>query len=427
MNDSDPSRDLHPEPSGEGPVTPVSRARLAGVLLVLTLINVVNVMDRSLISVLAEPIKRAFALSDTQLGILAGLAFALVYGFLALPVSRIADRGLYRPVIMICLAVWSTLTTLGGFSQSFLQLAALRFGVAAGEAGLNPASHALISKLYPPERRGMAIGVFSLGVPIGVAAGAILAGTIAGAHGWRAAFLVIGPIGLLSIPLLLVLPRFHVAPKPKSPVAWGEAFGLLAHPTFLKVWSACALASMFSFGAGAFVGPFYVRVHHMSVAQVGVVFGLTAMIGTGSGAFLGGVVFDAVKRRWSGLELAPSVLALVLSAGCALTAFLTPNLTLSIAALTLALFCYGLTAVPAMTMAQNLAPPDRRAGASALMGISTGVVGATCGPLLIGLLSDAFAARDPAHALIHALCSLPVALLGGALAFYLGSRDLRRA
>lgn len=412
-----------PSPGSAGMA--LSRLRLAMILAVLTVINVVNVMDRSLLSVLAEPIKREFSLSDTQLGLLAGMAFALVYGFLAIPISRIADRGLYRPVIIACLAFWSCLTTIGGLSQSFGQLALMRFGVAAGEAGLNPASHALISRLFPPTRRGGAIGVFSLGVPVGAAAGAVVAGVVAGAYGWRAAFFVIGPIGLLLLPLLLVLPRFEVGQRARGAVAWGEAFRLLADRTYLKVWIACALASTFSFGCAAFTGPFYVRIHHLTMAQMGAAFGVTALLGTGAGAFLGGVLFDAVRRRRPGYELYPSALALLVSAGMALAGWLVADATLSLVALTIALFCYGLTAVPAMTVAQNLAPADGRASASALMGISTGVVGSTCGPLLTGLLSDRFAAWAGHRALAYALCSLALALLGGALAYYLAAGDLR--
>ncbi len=432
-----PSADLDPETASAGgspeiqtaqaPLTPVGRLHLMLILGILTLINIVNVMDRSLLSVLAEPIKRAFLLSDTQLGFLAGMAYALVYGVLALPISKIADRGFYRPVIMICLAVWSSLTTIGGLSQTFWQLAMMRVGVAAGEAGLTPASHALISRLFTPERRGRAIGFFSLGNPLGAAAGAVLAGLVAGAQGWRMAFFVIGPIGLVLLPLLLILPRFQVAARSRNPVAWGEAFWLLANRTYLKVWIACALASMFSFGGAAFTGPFFARVHHMAIAQIGVVFGATALLGTAAGAFLGGVLFDLVKQRLPGWELYPSAIALAASAGLALAAWLVPGTAPSIIALTAALFCYGLTAVPAMTVAQNLAPPDKRAGASALMGISTGVIGATCGPLLSGFLSDAFSARSNPHALAYALCSLTVALLGGAVAYALAARDLRKA
>lgn len=288
---------IDPNPVTEPPLKPVGRGQLIVILTVLTLVNIVNVMDRSLLSVLAEPIKHEFGLSDTQIGLLAGLAFAVVYGLVALPISRIADRGLYRSVIMVSLAVWSGLTALGGLSQNFWQLGAMRVGVAAGEAGLNPASHALISRLWSPERRGSAIAVFSLGVPLGAAAGAILAGTVAQAHGWRAAFFVIGPIGMAVLPLLFLLPRFKVAPNVRGPIAWGSAFSLLRHPIYLKVWLACALASMFSFGCNAFAGPFFMRVHGMALSEIGMTLALTAVFGVGAGAFAGGLIFDAVKRR----------------------------------------------------------------------------------------------------------------------------------
>ena len=415
------ANDRGPEPQAR------SRLRLAAILIVLFLVNIINFMDRSLLSVLAEPIRREFALSDTELGILSGLAFAVVYGLLALPIAMIADRGLYRPVVMTSLAIWSLLTTLGGLSQSFVQLALVRIGVAAGEAGLNPSAHALISRLWPLHRRGSIIALFSLGVPIGGAVGAILAGFIAQTHGWRTAFFVIGPMGLAMLPLLLVLPKFGRAePTTRSP-AWGETLGLMRLPVFLKVWIGGALASMFSFSIIAFLGPFYIRLHGMNVAQTGVALGMAAIFGNALGALVGGIVFDFVKHRWPGRELYPSAIALTLASFVAIAAWILPNKTLSLATLIGAVFLYAMSTVPGVTIGQNLAPENKRAGASALMGISTGLVGATGGPLLVGFLSDLFSQRVGPQGLRFALCSTALALLGGAIAYFLAGRDLMRS
>lgn len=403
-----------------------SRLRLAVVLAVLTTVNAVNVMDRTILSVLAEPIKREFSLTDTQLGLLTGMAFSVVYGLLALPLSRIADGGLYRGVIVAAVAIWSSLTTLCGLTQSFWQLALMRVGVAGGEAGLTPASHALIARLFPPEIRGRALGIFSLGVPLGAGCGAVLVGAIASAHGWRAAFLVVGPIGLALLPFLLVIPKLEAPPRKASRPSLLEAFELLADRTFFKTWIACALASTFSFGAAAFMAPYFVRVHHLNIAQAGAVLGAISLAGTAAGAFLGGAVFDAVKRRRPGWELYPSAVALTVSAVAALIGWLSLNLIVAAVALTAALFSYALTAVPAMTVAQNLAPPNRRAGASALLGIALYVGGATCGPLLTGLLSDAFHLRAGARALPYALACMSAVQVGGALAYLSAAADLRR-
>lgn len=422
---SSPSERAVARRSGAGDA-PVERGRLAVILFVLTLVNVVNFMDRSLLPVLAESIKREFALSDTQLGVLSGMAFAVVYGLLALPIALIADRGLYRPVIMVSLTAWSVLTTLGGLSQSFVQLAMMRVGVAAGEAGLNPAAHALISRLWPAQRRGSVIALFSLGVPVGAAAGAILAGVIAQAHGWRAAFFVIGPMGLAMIPLLLVLPKFRPAPAARNLAGLREALGLMRLPAFRNVWIGCALASMFSFSVVAFLGPFYIRIHGMTVAQAGAALGVMAILGNALGALAGGLVFDAVKRRRPGYELYPSALSLMLAALASLSAWLTADTSLSFAALVSAMFLYGMSTVPGVTIGQNLAPENQRAGASALMGISTGLVGATGGPLLVGYLSDIFGASAGPRGLTYALCSTALALLGGAAAYFLAGRNLVR-
>lgn len=410
------------------PATPAtfSRLRVAAVLAVLTVVNVVNVMDRSLLGVLAEPVRREFHLSDTQLGLLTGMAFAVVYGLLALPVSRIADRGRYRQVIAVSLFVWAGLTSLSGLSRTFWQLAALRVGVAGGEAGLNPAGHALISRLFPPSRRGFAIAVFSLGVPIGAAAGTVLAGLVAHAHGWRSAFFVMGPVGLVLLPLLLVLPRFPASAPARAAIAWTDALRLLRQGTYLKLWLASAMSSCFSFATGAFAGPFLMRTHGFTVAQVGAALGAVTLVGVGAGAFAGGLLFDAVARRRPGLELVPAAGAMVVSAVAAGCGWLWPDGPACLAFLTLALFSYGLTAAPTLTAAQNLAPVEGRAGSSALMGLSTGVVGFTLGPLLVGLISDRLRPSVGPGALGYALAGVVVLQLGGAIAYALAARDMRR-
>src|SRR5688572_263438 len=173
-----------------------SRAYSHYVLAMLVVVYVMNYVDRQLMSILIEPIKAEFGASDKAMGLLTGFAFAIFYTFAGIPVARLADVWVRRSVIAIGLAVWSGMTALTGLSRSFLELALVRIGVGIGEAGGTPPSHALISDYFPPKRRATALGVFSLGVPIGTMVGYSLGGWLGEEFGWRAAFLWMGLPGI---------------------------------------------------------------------------------------------------------------------------------------------------------------------------------------------------------------------------------------
>ena len=177
-------------------------------LALLVVVNVFNYLDRQILSILLESIKRDLQLSDTALGFLTGIAFALFYTFAGVPIARWADRGTRRTIMALGLAVWSGMTALTGLAQSFTQLALARIGVGVGEAACSPPVHSLLSDYFPPERRGTALSIFSLGVPIGIMIGYLVGGWINQYFGWRTAFFVVGLPGLL----LAVVVRLTVIP-----------------------------------------------------------------------------------------------------------------------------------------------------------------------------------------------------------------------
>ena len=190
----------------------LSRTYRSYALALLVVVNVFNYLDRQILSILLESIKRDLQLSDTALGFLTGIAFALFYTFAGIPIARWADRGLRRTIMALGLAVWSGMTTLTGLAQSFTQLALARIGVGVGEAACSPPAHSLLSDYFPPERRGTALSIFSLGVPIGIMIGYLSGGWINQYFGWRTAFFVVGLPGLL----LAVVVRLTLREPPRG-------------------------------------------------------------------------------------------------------------------------------------------------------------------------------------------------------------------
>ncbi len=381
------------------------RLLLVGMLL---LLNFVNYVDRSQLSILAEPIKHDLHLSDSQVGLLQGLAFAFVFSLLALPLASISDRGRHRTVLVASVAMWSIMTTLGGFAQSFWQLAAMRVGVAIGEAGLHPTSHSLISGAFTARSRGKALGIFALGLPLGVAAGSYLGGRIADGAGWRAAFQVLGPIGTLLLPfIVLIVPANTLAGAAPRSQNLARAMGVLwRHRNFRILFCAYGCATVYGYGLGAFVAPFFMREHGLSAGTAGTIVGLSNGLVGGVGLFVGGFLFDQIHNRWPGRGLQPTAVALALSAVAGPAGFLVQSWTLSAVLIACSMFLYLFVIVPTVSMSQVIAPPSMRATASALITLSGSLLGATFGPLLTGLLSDGLSSSGRPHALAYALSAM---------------------
>ncbi|MEP6341004.1 MFS transporter, partial [Parasphingorhabdus sp.] len=237
---------------------------------VLFIVTMLNFLDRQIISILAEPIKRDLGLSDTQLGLMTGLSFALFYTTLAIPVAALADRWNRSRIIAIAIAIWSAMTVLCGLSANFVQLFMARIGVGIGEAGSAPASHSLIADLFPPERRAGALGILGMSVPIGAFIAYAAGGWIAQELSWRIAFLIAGVPGLL-----VALTMWFTVPDPRGKPRLTEAFKPLPGKASLKdalaelsqkpaYWHLVAggvLIQFVSYGLASFYGGLFVRVH----------------------------------------------------------------------------------------------------------------------------------------------------------------------
>jgi MFS family permease len=301
------------------------------VLFLLVTAYTLNFIDRTIIATLGQPIKEALKISDTQLGLLGGLYFALLYTFLGIPIARFAERFSRVNIISGAIIIWSAFTALCGVAGNFAVLAAYRFGVGIGEAGLSPPAHSLISDYFEPKKRASALSVYSFGIPLGTMIGAIAASQIAAAFGWRAAFMVVGLPGVMVAIALKTLvkepPRGHSEPDAHPLSAEDATVELPARPPaslgreFSEMWAVIkllfgkwpianmvlgiTLVSFAGYGGGQFAQPYFLRnFHQLDLKAVGLIVGLAAGFSQGIGTLIGGPITDAMSKlspRWYAL------------------------------------------------------------------------------------------------------------------------------
>ena len=403
---------------------PTSDARLRRTMLVmLGLVSMFNYIDRTVLSVLQEPIKRELGLSDGQLGLLTGLAFALFYATLSLPIARLADRFNRRNIIAASLATWSGMTALSGLATGFGSLVAFRIGVALGEAGSVPASHSIIADYYPPEKRVTALALWGLALPAGIMFGYASGGWIASALGWRLAFGVIGVAGVALAPLMLLLVKEPVrtgsaaSAKADGAPPVGEAMLFLWRlRTYRYMLIGTTLHAFAQYAMMSWSAPFYMRVHHMPLADVASWLALMNGLGGGVGIYLGGRLSDAAGSRNPSGRIWVSAVAMLLMVPAALAQFLVPSLTASLAfgfvATMLMFFYYG----PIIGVPQSIVPPRIRALTSAVTLLVFNLFGLGLGPAVTGFLSDYLAATDGMQvtSLRYALATVILFSLAGA-------------
>ena len=412
------------------PASPARPAAPRGlVLAMLLLVYIFNFLDRQILSILAQPVKADLGLTDGQLGMLGGFAFALLYSTLAIPLAMLADRTSRSWVIAVSLGVWSAFTALCGTAQSFTTMFLYRLGVGVGEAGGVAPSYALIADAYPAERRARALSIYSLGIPVGSAGGALLGGYIAQTVEWRTAFLVVGLLGLaIAIPFKWIVrdpPR--VAP-PKDAIPLGRVFAILAaKPSFWLLAFGAAAGSMCGYGVAFWLPSLILRSFQLNLAQVGQFFGGLALTGGVAGILLGGWLGDRLGRRdrkWYALAPAISyVLGLPLFVAGVLAQSWQAAFLLFLVPQALVYVWLG----PVLTVVQHLVPPQMRATASASFLLINNLIGLGLGSWAIGLLSQQLTpAYGPADGLRYAIATgLGLYLVAGIL-MALASRWLKR-
>ncbi len=367
------------------------------VLIILTIVYTFNFIDRQILVILQEPIKAELKLSDAQLGLLSGFSFALVYVIAGIPIAWLADRGNRRNIIALSLAVWSGMTALSGLVTRDGQLVAARLGVGLGEAGGSPPAHSLLSDYFPPERRGTALSFYSSGIYLGVLAGFAGGGYMAEVFGWRMAFFIVGVPGIvlaLALPALIKEPRrgrFDKGVSIERPTL-GTTLSLLHQQrAFWWIAGGCAFTAFISYGNGNFFPSYLMRSHNMSISEVG--FALAAVSGVAGaiGTFGGGVLADFLgktdKRWYVWVPILGNVIALPFMA----YAIFTDRTEWILYVLFPANILNSLYLGPSIALCHTLVTPRMRAMTSAILFFVINMIGLGAGPLIVGLLSDAFA------------------------------------
>ena len=371
-------------------------------LFALLLVYILNFLDRQIVNILAEPIKGELGLSDTQLGLLAGPAFAVFYAVLGIPIARYADNAKTNRVwlISICLAVWSGMTAICGFAQNFAQLALARIGVGVGEAGCTPAAHSLIADSVPAEKRSSAIAFFGLGIPIGGLLGLIIGGVVNDQYGWRIALMLVGTPGILLafvLPLLIRDPRrcadsahFNTADSPvKAKLSIKDAVReVFASKAYLYVFIAASFTAFLSYGKGLWTISFFIRSHGLSTTEAGlamaVALGISGIIGT----WLGGKMADVFGKRDKRHILTLPAIGMAIAAPILFAGYWAEDWRIAVALLILPTILNSAYYGPAYGCVQGLVRPEARAIAASLVVFGQNLIGLGMGPLLFGVLSD---------------------------------------
>lgn len=380
-------------------------------LFLLFVVALFNYIDRSIVAILQEPIKRDLQLSDTQLGLLTGLSFALVYATMALPIARLADRVNRKRLIALALAIWSAATAASGLARNFPTLVALRMGVAFGEAGSVPASHSMISDYYPLGRRGTALALWGLANPFGTMMGFAFGGLLAQELGWRQAFLIFGVMGLAFAPVVLtarepVRGAFDHDPAPEGMTLGATIAWLARNPAFRWLLVGAVAHAFIIHLLHAWNAPFFARVYAMPIGEVALFLALATGIAGGAGQFLGGYLGDRLAVRSVAWYMRLPAMASVLLLPITLVQYLAPDRTLSMVTGAAGLFLIAIFYAPVVAAAQSIVPPRMRAFTSAVLVLCTNLLGLSLGPVLAGALSDWLVPTHGDQSLRYALAAL---------------------
>jgi MFS family permease len=357
----------------------------------------ISIMDRQLVAILVEPIRTEFALQDWHMGLLSGLAFALFYTTLGVPLARLADRNNRVKIMAVSLLVWSAFTGLTGIAKTFVHLLIARVGVAVGEAGCNPAAYSLIGDYFEARRRATALSIFQMGGYIGSFLGLLLGGWVGHTYGWRAAFLLVGlpgiGVALLMKLTLRELPRGFSDPVRavvEPPPVGKVVRDLLAKTSFVHLAFAAALHNFAVYGVGNWYAAFLMRSHGMNVAKAGTILAICTVIGGAAGTYIGGMLSDrlATRRHDSRYYLWVPALSLLIGFPLSQGVLFFDDTRIVIALLSPVVMCSAAYLAPSITATYGLVGIRERALASAVLLFIINLIGLGLGPLLAGIASD---------------------------------------
>ncbi len=417
---------------------------------ILTMAYTVSFVDRTIISLLIEPIKADLSLDDTQISLLQGLAFGIFYAIMGIPLGWAADRMPRRSLIAAGIAVWCVATAMCGLARNFWELFLARMGVGVGEAALSPAALSLISDLFPPEKRALPIAVYSSAAAIGAGLALVIGGAVialvstaetialplfGALRPWQAAFVVVGLPGLLLAVLMFTIHepgrRGRDASKAAS-VASGIPEQLFIARLkaewrfYLPHYAACAVYTALVYGVLSWAPALFIRKFGMSPSEVGLQYGLIVLIFAGAGPILGGLIGGKLARR--GMKLANfrvSLVGVVLTAPLILAAVAMPTAGLSLAVFAVALTFFSSPGGLVLAALQDATPAALRGRASATYYLVVSVVGLSIGPISVALLTDKVF-KDPTAVgwsiAVVAMIAVPIS----AVLLYLAGRNYQK-
>lgn len=416
-------------------------------LTVLLVILASNSMDRLALGLLLQDIKVDLSLSDTQLGFMSGMAFALFYAVMGIPIARWADRGNRVTIIAMTTALWSTAVALCGMAGSFLQLLLIRIGVAVGEAGCIPPAHSLIADYFTRAERPRAVARYHLGIPLSVVIGFFLAGWLNEFYGWRTTFVV------LSLPGLgLAALAWFTLREPRRSQATPETSGRFApllssqpetaalstaQPSLKKVWMTLwanstfrhllfgySVASFFGYGIWQWKAAFFIRSYGLQTGELGSWFAVIYGVGGFLGLYWGGELASRYAAHNERLQLKAIAIAYssfgIISAGI----YLSPNPYLAFGLMGLATVGAYMAVGPLFATIQTLVPPRMRAISLAIIYLFANLIGMGLGPLAAGALSDALRPQLGEESLRYALLALCPGYLWAGWHLWQGSRTV---
>lgn len=412
---------------------PVLDPRRHFVLAVLCLVTLFNLADRQIITVLIEPIKQDFGASDTAMGLLTGMVFAGFYACASIPLARWADMGQRRIVLAGCLCFWSLMTALGGLTQSIVQLAVTRMGVAIGEAGAGPASHSMLADLYPLNSRASVISILIAFSSIGIGLGIFVGGWLSDIFSWRMTLLVVGIPGLL-----LGATIFFYLPEPErgkvdgikdehSTIKFLDGLSKLwAFPTFRCLAVVCTLVPICGYGLLMWGPTFFIRVHGLSGTEAGLGFGLATTVGGIVAALFGGFASDLMGKtdlRW---YMRISAIGPLLSLPFALLFLFATNPIVGFISLFSFFALIGFYNAPLHALVQTLAPLRMRATAMVMVGLCSTIGGIGVAPLLIGISNDLLDPYFGNESIRYSMAFVTIAVVFAGFFAMLGSLWIRK-
>ncbi|MDQ1191596.1 MFS family permease [Brevundimonas vesicularis] len=403
------------------------------VVVVLVLIYAVNFLDRQIMAILVTPIGEELNLSDTQLGMLSGVAFALFYATLGLPIARLADRHNRVKIIAVSCAIWSGFTVCCGLAGNFLQLAAARVGVGIGEAGGSPPSYSIIADYFPPQERGYAMSLYSLGIPLGITLGTAFGAVVADAYGWRAAFFAAGAPGLLLSFLLVTTVREPLRgglDRARQAVTGGSLLRSLrtffSDPVLRSTALSAGLSAFCGYGATAWAPAYLIRTMGMTLPEVALWYSVVNGIAMSCGIFLSGWVADRWARTNPGAYALMPALGLLFTMPIFAGFLLAPSWPLALALFFVPGMTFSMYLAPALSVVQNAVHPSERSTSGAILLLMINLIGLSGGPFLVGWVSDLLAPTHGAASLRYGLAALIPVVILAVLVLFRGAVLLRR-